>query len=73
MSQNEEFSDDIAHPDSEADLEDDGHRTLSRVRDVLEVHQSKAGVPRAPNPDALMKHAKKLNGPVSHADGGVNV
>ena len=73
MSQNEERSDDIACPDSEAGSGDDGHRTLSGVRDVLEEHQSKAGVPRAPNPDALMKHAKKLNGPVSGADEGMNV
>ena len=76
MSHNEEGSDDIAHPDSEAELVDDGHRVLPGVRDVLREHQSKTGVPKAPNPDALVKHAKKLNGrgaPVSGADEEINV
>ena len=76
MPRNEEGSDDIAHPDSEAELVDDGHRVLPGVRDVLREHQSKTGVPKAPNPDALVKHAKKLNGwvgPVSSADEEVNV
>ena len=62
MPRNEEGSDDIGHPDSEAEIGDDGHRFLPGVRDVLREHQSKAGVPKAPNPDALVKHAKKLNG-----------
>ena len=76
MFRNEEGSDDIANPNSEAESGDDRHRTLSRVRDVLREHQSKTGVPKAPNPDALVKHAKKLNGrgaPVSGADEEINV
>ena len=76
MPRNEEGSDDIGHPDSEAEIGDDGHRFLPGVRDVLRVQQSKAGVPKAPNPDALVKHAKKLNGwggPVNGADEEVNV
>ena len=73
MSQYEERSDDIARPDSEADSKDDGHHALPGVRDVLKEHQSKAGVPKAPSPDALMKHAKKLNGPVSGVDEEMNV
>ena len=76
MPRNEEGSDDIGHPDSEAEIGDDGHRFLPGVRDVLREHQSKAGVPKAPNPDALVKHAKKLNGwggPVNVADEEVNV
>ena len=62
MSRNGEGLDDIAHPDSEAESGDDGHHTLPGVRDVLKEHQFKAGAPRAPHPEALMKHAKKLNG-----------
>ena len=62
MPRNGEGFDDIAHHDSEAESGDDGHHALSRVRDVLKEHQSKTGVPRAPNPEALVKHAKKLNG-----------
>ena len=76
MFRNEEGSDDIAHPDSEAELGDDGHRTLPGVRDVLREHQSKTGFPKAPDPDALVKHAKKLNGwdgVVSGADKEINV
>ena len=75
MSRNEEGSDDIAHPDSEI-LVDDGHHVLSGVQDVLRQHQYKTGIPKAPNPDALVKHAKKLNGqdgPVSSADEEINV
>ena len=76
MLQNEEDSNDIAYSDSEAELGNDGHHALPGVRDVLREHQSKAGVPKAPNPDALVKHAKKLNGwggPVNVADEEVNV
>ena len=76
MFRNGEGSDDIALPDSEAELGDDGHHTLPRVRDVLREHQSKTGFPKAPDPDALVKHAKKLNGqdgPVSSADEEINV
>ena len=76
MSRDGEGSDDIAHCDSEAELRDDGHHTLSRVRDVLKEHQSKTGIPRAPNPEALMKHAKKLNGwnePINNVDEVRNV
>ena len=76
MPRNEEGSDDIDHPDSGAEIGDDGHRFLPGVRDVLREHQSKAGVPKAPNPDTLVKHAKKLNGwggLVSGADEEVNV
>ena len=61
MPRNEEGSDDVPHPDSEAELGDDGHRALPRVQDVLREHQSKTGIPKAPDPDALVKHAKKLN------------
>ena len=69
MSRNEELgSDDIAHPDSEISV-DDGHRVLSGVQDVLRQHQYKTGVPKAPNPDALVKHAKKLNGQDGSASG----
>ena len=76
MLRNEEGSGIIGRPDSEAEIGDDGHRFLPGVRDVLREHQSKAGVPKAPNPDALVKHAKKLNGwggPVNGADEEVNV
>ena len=76
MPRNEGGSDDIAHPSSEAESGDDGHCTLPRVWDVLKEHQSKTGVPRAPDPDALVKHAKKLNGwngPVGGADEDINV
>ena len=76
MPRNEEGSDDIDHPDSGAEIGDDGHRFLPGVRDVLREHQSKAGVPKAPNPDALVKHAKKLNGRdgvVSGVDEEINV
>ena len=76
MFRNEEGSNDIARPDSEAESEDDGHRTLPRVQDVLREHQSKTGSLKAPNPDVLVKHAKKLNGQdglVSGADAEINV
>ena len=71
----EEF-DDIAHPGDEAELGDDGHRVLPGVQDVLREHQFKTGVPRAPHPEALMKHAKKLDGwnePVNSVDEVRNV
>ena len=69
MPQNKEGFDDIAHPGSEAESGDDGYRALSRVRDVLREHQFKTGIPKAPNPDALVKHAKKLNGQDGSASG----
>ena len=76
MSRNGEGLDDIAYPDSEVESGDDGHHTLPGVRDVLKEHQSKTGIPRAPNPEALMKHAKKLNGwyePINNVDEVRNV
>ena len=69
MPRNGEGFDDIAHPGSEAESGDDGYRALSRVRDVLREHQFKTGIPKAPNPHALMKHAKKLNGQDGSASG----
>ena len=56
----EEALDGIVHLESEAGLEDDRRRALSGVRDVLDEFQSKSGGPRAPNPDMLVKYAKKL-------------
>ena len=58
----EEGFDDIAHCDGEAESGDDGHHALPNIRDVLQEHQSKTGVPRPPHPEALMRHAKVLGG-----------
>ena len=76
MSRNGEGVDSIAHRDSEAESGDDGYHALPSVRDVLKEHQLKAGVPRAPHPEALMKHAKKLigwNEPINSVDEVRNV
>ena len=76
MPWNEGGSDNITCPSSEAESGDDDHCTLPGVWDVLKEHQSKTGFPRAPNPDALVKHAKKLNswkGLRNGADEDINV
>ena len=56
----EEGLDGMVHLEGRANLEDDRHRALSEVRDVLDEHQSKNGGSRAPNPDTLAKYARKL-------------
>ena len=56
----EEELNDIIPSESEANLDDEGHRALSEVRDVLDDHQSKNGSSRAPDPNFLAKYARKL-------------
>ena len=46
--------------ESEANLDDKGHRALSGVHDVLDEHQSRSGSSRAPDPNFLVKYARKL-------------